>query len=60
MVDGLRSFRPGPEDNPGRMNVYDLGGVTVVVDLAHNEAGVAALLEVLHGLRRARRRRCGW
>jgi cyanophycin synthetase len=50
VVEGLRSFRPGPEDNPGRMNVYELAGVTVVVDLAHNEAGVAALLEVLRGL----------
>jgi cyanophycin synthetase len=51
VIDGLRSFRPGPDDNPGRMNVYGLDGVTVVVDLAHNEAGVAALLEVLAGLR---------
>ena len=51
VIEGLRSFRPGPEDNPGRMNVYDLRGVTVVIDLAHNEAGVEALLEVLHGLR---------
>jgi cyanophycin synthetase len=51
VADGLRSFRPGPEDNPGRMNVWILGELTVVVDLAHNEAGVAALLEVLHGLR---------
>jgi cyanophycin synthetase len=51
VVEGLRSFRPDPADNPGRMNVYDLGGVTVVVDLAHNEAGVRALLEVLDGLR---------
>jgi cyanophycin synthetase len=51
VVDGLRSFRPGPEDNPGRMNVWSLGGLTVVVDLAHNEAGVVALLEVLQGLR---------
>jgi len=51
VVDGLRSFRPGPDDNPGRMNVWTVDGVTVVVDLAHNEAGVAALLEVLHGLR---------
>lgn len=50
VVEGLRSFRPGPADNPGRMNVYDLAGITVVVDLAHNEAGVAALLEVLRGL----------
>ena len=51
VIEGLRSFRPGPEDNPGRMNVYDVRGVTVVLDLAHNEAGVAALVEVLHGLR---------
>ncbi|MGZ4595736.1 MAG: Mur ligase family protein [Actinomycetes bacterium] len=50
VIEGLRSFRPGPEDNPGRMNVYALGGRTVVVDLAHNEAGVEALLEVLRGL----------
>ena len=33
------------------MNIYDLAGVTVVVDLAHNEAGVHALMEVLTGLR---------
>jgi cyanophycin synthetase len=51
VVAGLRTFRPGPDDNPGRMNVFDLAGVTVVVDLAHNEAGVLALLEVLSGLR---------
>jgi cyanophycin synthetase len=51
VVEGLCSFRPGPADNPGRMNVYDLAGLTVVVDLAHNEAGVTALLEVLDGLR---------
>jgi cyanophycin synthetase len=51
VVEGLRSFRPGPADNPGRMNVYELRGVTIVVDLAHNEAGVEALLEVLSGLR---------
>jgi cyanophycin synthetase len=51
VVDGLRSFAPGPDDNPGRMNIYDVDGVTVVVDLAHNEAGVSALVEVLAGLR---------
>jgi cyanophycin synthetase len=54
VVTGLRTFAPGPEQNPGRMNVYTLpvagGAVTVVVDLAHNEAGLVALLEVLRGL----------
>ena len=43
--DGLMSFRPSAEDNSGRLNVYDVGGVTVIVDYAHNEAGLAHLLE---------------
>ncbi|MGH3508148.1 MAG: Mur ligase family protein [Nocardioidaceae bacterium] len=51
VVAGLTSFVPGPELNPGRMNIYSLGGVTVIVDLAHNEAGLEALLEVMRGLR---------
>ena len=33
------------------MNLFDLGGVTVIVDLAHNEAGLEALLHVMNGLR---------
>ncbi|HET6627576.1 MAG TPA: Mur ligase family protein [Nocardioidaceae bacterium] len=52
VVEGLRTFRPGPEHNPGRMNVYSVGEVSVVVDLAHNEAGLEALLEIMAGLRR--------
>lgn len=51
VVEGLRTFRPDRDHNPGRMNIYSLGGVTVVVDLAHNEAGLDALLEVATGLR---------
>jgi cyanophycin synthetase len=53
VVEGLRSFRPDPELNPGRMNVYSVGSTTVVVDLAHNEAGLAALVEIGRGLRPA-------
>ncbi len=51
VVAGLTTFTPGPELNPGRMNIYTLGDVTVVIDLAHNEAGLAALIEVMNGLR---------
>jgi cyanophycin synthetase len=51
VVGGLTSFAPGPGDNPGRMNVYSLGECTVVLDLAHNEAGLEALLEIMRGLR---------
>jgi cyanophycin synthetase len=51
VVEGLTTFAPGPALNPGRMNVYSLGDVTVIIDLAHNEAGLEALIEVMRGLR---------
>ncbi len=50
VADGLRSFSPG-ENNPGRMNIWSLGEVSVVIDLAHNEAGLTALLEIMNGIR---------
>ncbi|WP_404382607.1 tetratricopeptide repeat protein [Knoellia locipacati] len=55
VVEGLRTFRPDAALNPGRMNIYTapagLGGhCTVVVDLAHNEAGLEALMDVSDGL----------
>ncbi len=53
VVAGLTSFRPDPEHNPGRMNFFSLPGeVSVVMDLAHNEAGLEALLEIMAGVRR--------
>jgi cyanophycin synthetase len=52
VVEGLRTFRNDPEHNPGRMNIFTVDDVTVVVDLAHNEAGLEALIEVLNGVRR--------
>lgn len=51
---GLTSFLPG-ENNPGRMNIWSIpvagGQISVVIDLAHNEAGLAALLEIMNGIR---------
>jgi cyanophycin synthetase len=57
VVAGLTSFRPDAEHNPGRMNFFSLPAadgesVSVVMDLAHNEAGLEALLEILAGVRR--------
>lgn len=57
VVAGLTSFRPDAEHNPGRMNFFSLPApdgqsVSVVMDLAHNEAGLEALLEVMSGVRR--------
>jgi cyanophycin synthetase len=55
VVDGLRSFTPDPVLNEGRLNTYSLplesgGRATVILDMAHNEAGLEALLEVARGL----------
>ncbi|UUZ59203.1 Mur ligase family protein [Nocardioides sp. B-3] len=54
VVAGLRTFLPDAEHNPGRMNFFSLPGeVTVVMDPAHNEAGLEALPEIMEGVRRS-------
>ncbi len=56
VIAGLRSFYPDAEHNPGRMNFFSLGfgddGFSVVMDLAHNEAGLEAMIEIMNGVRR--------
>ncbi len=53
VIEGLRTFRPDAEHNPGRMNFFSLpGDFSVVLDLAHNEAGLEAMLEIMNGVRR--------
>jgi cyanophycin synthetase len=42
---GLRSFRNDSAHNPGRLNVYRCRDFTIVLDYAHNEAGLAHLIE---------------
>jgi cyanophycin synthetase len=44
--NGLRSFRPTTEDSRGRLNVFRDASRVVVIDFAHNEAGVSVLLDV--------------
>ncbi|GAA1907486.1 tetratricopeptide repeat protein [Lapillicoccus jejuensis] len=63
VVEGLKSFAPDPVLNEGRLNTYSVpvgaddaaaaerGTATVILDMAHNEAGLEALLEVAHGLK---------
>jgi cyanophycin synthetase len=43
---GLRSFTLDAESNPGRLNLYEHRQVLVLIDFAHNEAGLRGLLEV--------------
>lgn len=55
VVSGLRTFTPDAEHNAGRMNIYSMalpGGSagTVILDMAHNEGGLEALLRVARGL----------
>jgi cyanophycin synthetase len=56
VVAGLRSFTPDAEHNPGRMNFFSLGEISVVMDLAHNEAGLEAMIEIMRGVRAPGRR----
>ena len=48
--DGLADFQPSSERSPGRLNLFRLGARTVIVDFAHNEAGVTAVLDVAEGI----------
>jgi cyanophycin synthetase len=51
VLKGLRTFVLDADRNPGRTNIYELDGRIVVVDYAHNEAGMAGLVETCQGLR---------
>ena len=52
---GLREFDSSEEENPGRLNLFRLGGVTAIVDFAHNPHGVEALLATARALPAKRR-----
>lgn len=56
VLEGLRTFTPDPAHNAGRMNIYSVplaagGTATVIIDMAHNEGGLEALLRVANGMR---------
>lgn len=44
VAEGLKTFRNAPDQNLGRLNVFDLRGATVILDYAHNEAGLEQLV----------------
>jgi cyanophycin synthetase len=53
IANGLRSFALDSVVNPGRLNLFERRGLLVLVDFAHNEAGLAGLLEVCRELSKA-------
>src|SRR4029079_18236133 len=48
--DGPATFAPDAARSPGRLNLFRLGARVVIVDFAHNEAGVSAVLDVAEGI----------
>ena len=51
----LTTFGARRDDNPGRMMVSRLGGLTVVMDYAHNPEGIAALVRTAAAIPATRR-----
>jgi cyanophycin synthetase len=47
---GLFAFEPDATRSPGRLNLFRLGARVVIVDFAHNEAGLSAVLDVAEGI----------
>jgi cyanophycin synthetase len=43
MKAGLESFLPSPSQTPGRLNLFEFKDFTVLLDYAHNAAGMRAL-----------------
>jgi cyanophycin synthetase len=50
---GLRSFVPTAEDSRGRLNLFRDEQRVVIVDFAHNEAGVGVLFDVVDAIARS-------
>jgi cyanophycin synthetase len=53
IAEGLCSLQV--EDNPGRANLYDIGGVKVLLDFAHNPHGLEAMIDMVKDLPAERR-----
>ena len=54
-TEALRHFGADPNDNTGRLMLRELGGITIVIDYAHNPQSVAALIDATAQIPAARR-----
>ena len=54
-IEALKKFGSAPEDNMGRLMLNEFGGITVVIDYAHNAQSVAALIQATASLNATRR-----
>lgn len=55
VASALRSFASDPARNPGRANVWNVAGATVIVDFAHNPHGMRALAGMMAAMPAKRR-----
>lgn len=53
--NGLESFSASLDKSPGRFNLVEIGGATVVVDYGHNTSSLKAMLETLEQFPHGRR-----
>jgi UDP-N-acetylmuramyl tripeptide synthase len=51
ILAGLRGFRSDVADNPGRLNIFEVDGVKVLVDFAHNPHGLNALMSMAQAMK---------
>src|SRR5690606_14240202 len=50
IIEGIQSFSCNVEDNPLRMNILHVNGVTVLHDYAHNPAAYRAILDTARAM----------
>ncbi len=55
MTEALSGFKGTPEENPGRGNFMNIGGIRILVDFAHNPHGVTALVDAVKDIPAERR-----
>lgn len=51
---GMSSFRPDIELNPGRFNIFEMGAYRVMVDYSHNIAGYSAVIKFIQKVKAKR------
>lgn len=52
--EGLLGFSAGLRHSPGRMNVWEAGGIKIVVDYGHNAAGFSCIINTVQKFRHKR------
>ena len=44
--EGISGFKPDTSNNPGRLNIFEMGEFSVMLDYGHNIAGYSAAIEM--------------